>query len=206
MNKLIFTILFILFYQFSYAAFRSDSSHIKFLFGFDARNSFIKGHQAKIFGIKPGIQLFNKVRMGLGLYFLNPPIVKEGEIKGLSGQPIEGKAELRFAYLSTWAEYIIIHKPRWEISTPVHIGLGSIEVLYKPYNQSIIPSQKRASVVGYYKFFKWIGLGAGVGYRQMLSGKTLIRESFNSPIYMIKVKIFLGYLYKKYIRKKDVVE
>jgi hypothetical protein len=39
---------------------------------------------------------------------------------------------------------------------------------------------------------KWFGVGAGVGYRLMLLDNPAKKHSFNSPIYTVKLKLFVG--------------
>jgi hypothetical protein len=53
-----------------------------------------------------------------------------------------------------------------------------------------------ASLVGHYKILKWIGIGSGLGFQLMLKDNPAIMENFNTPVYSIKIKIFLGDIYR----------
>ena len=48
-----------------------------------------------------------------------------------------------------------------------------------------------------YKITRFFGLGAGIGYRQMLSENDKIREALNSPLYVLKIKVFIGEFFRK---------
>ncbi len=50
--------------------------------------------------------------------------------------------------------------------------------------------------VATYRILRWVGLSGGVGFRQMLISNSKVEESFNSPVYVFKIRIFLGEVYK----------
>ena len=52
------------------------------------------------------------------------------------------------------------------------------------------------NVSGHYKIIPWLGVGLGSGYRFMYSGNSNTSRNFNSPIYVLKIKVFLGDIYK----------
>jgi hypothetical protein len=47
-----------------------------------------------------------------------------------------------------------------------------------------------------YKVLKWVGLGAGIGYRFMLVSNPEIDTDFSSMVYSIRIKVFLGEIMK----------
>jgi hypothetical protein len=63
------------------------------------------------------------------------------------------------------------------------LGSGLL-VLYEPYS------------IGIYKFTPWFGLGFGIGYRLVLVGNKTINENINSPIYVVKAKLYASELLK----------
>ena len=58
-------------------------------------------------------------------------------------------------------------------------------LFYEPYS------------VGLYKPIPWIGVGFGVGYRLVFVGNNSLAENLNSPIYVFKVKLLAGVLYRR---------
>lgn len=180
----------------------------KFLFGFDSRRSIIENKPSKIFGIRIGMQLKNpKVRIGLGAYNMQNQMKRPDEkVKEVKNNL--DTLQIDYGYLGFFYEYVWLDKNKFEISTPFLFGLGSVDRSYKDANRELIKLPKinitvlEASVSAQYKFLPWLGLGSGVGYNFVLSGQPELSRAFNSPFYVLKVKLFLGDLYRG-LRKKD---
>ncbi len=194
----------------------------KFLFAFDARSSFIRfdgaTHNAKLFGLKLGATYKNRHRFGWGVYFLQnnktPIVVEKGLVPRLDTITNEIVLDtlvhrVNFGYQSLFYEYVFYQKRRWEFSAPLHIGYGVAEVregIRGQLGDSLIGSVgvplMGLSVGGHYKVMPWIGVGAGVGYRLMLSGDNNVRRALNAPLFIIKVKLFLGDTYRGVFKRK----
>ncbi len=56
---------------------------------------------------------------------------------------------------------------------------------------------------GQYKITRWFGLGMGAGFRIMLINNKGISSRFNSPIYIFKIKVFFGEIYRSIFLKKE---
>ena len=98
-------------------------------------------------------------------------------------------------------EYVFFRNKRWEFSIPLQIGIGNTHYEYhygdhKFRNNWSVIINYEASISGHYKILKWFGVGAGIGYQLMLKDNPAIKENFNTPVYSIKLKIFLGDIYK----------
>ena len=52
------------------------------------------------------------------------------------------------------------------------------------------------SAVATYRILRWVGLSAGLGYRVGILNNDKVEESFNSPVYTFKFRIFFGEIYK----------
>ena len=157
-------------------------SAIKFIIATDGRRSFITDQKAKMGGIKLGLEYEEKIRAGLGFYFLKSFETKEDTIT------------IDFNYLGPYWEFLIFKEKRGEISLPLQFGLGGIKAY--EFETGKVLFDKSVGVVtislsGYYKFFTWLGIGGGLGYRQMLTKHQIIKREFNAPIYIVKIKIFL---------------
>ena len=53
------------------------------------------------------------------------------------------------------------------------------------------------------KIVKWVGVGFGVGYRIMLLNNPDIPDKLSSPLYVLRLKIFLDEVYRSIFPKKE---
>ncbi|MEM6271128.1 MAG: hypothetical protein AAF998_16945 [Bacteroidota bacterium] len=174
------------------AAFRSTP---KVLVGFDSKRSFIDNRDVRIFGVRAGLEFDRKVGVGFGIYFLRSPFVRNF-IEPADGGGVDTiRSNLRFGYVSAWFEYMIYASRRWEVSVPLTLGFGEAEFSgfeERTYTQILL---LEASLEAQYKIFPWLGLGAGVGYRQPITGERSIRTIIDAPIYRFGIRVFLGYFW-----------
>jgi hypothetical protein len=204
-----FSIPFLTQAQDSLSVKKSAGSHIKIVFNIDTRSSFVFAESINIGGLKLGIEWKNKIRTGIGGYFLLSGITRRITYdRGKSDEQLANYT-LRFNYIAVYAEYVLFQTKRWEISTPVQFGVGTIYYDIKFDNRQRTSTTNRypfiiePTLAGHYKIYNWIGVGAGLGYRAMFSNvnQTSIEKNFNAPIYIIKVKLFLGDLYRDFQKK-----
>ncbi len=184
----------------------------KLILHFDSRRSVVLDRNSKITGIRAGLQFAGRWRSGLGTYFLRPPIRITGVVNAGTEEADTVTAEIKFSYLSVFAEYVWLQNRKWEFSVPLTFGVGSTRLQYVA-DQGKLTTLKRIpislvelSVNGHYKFFSWLGLGAGFGYRKTLTGRPIIEQAFDAPFYIIKIKIFLGPVYDAIFKKEKVSE
>lgn len=180
----------------------SDSlKKYKFNFFFDGRKSFISGNPVSIGGVRLGIQHVQKWRIGIGLYGLNTTILRNVIINQGTSAEKAVEAKLEFGYLSFYYERILYKSNKWEISIPVQLGAGDAKLTYLDSSR-VVAINKRSvsliepSVMAEYRFLKWAGVGVGLGLRKMLVKSEVLEDNFNAPIYLIKLKIHFGDLYK----------
>ncbi len=169
--------------------------------GLDSRHSFISSRDVSTLGLKVSLDFENRLRFGYGVYFLfRNRIVRDFALTDSLGNNYTVKSELQFTYLSAFAEYVFFLNDHWEFSAPINLGIGDVGF-------SNINQEKKTvlltefGVMGSYKIFPFFGLGGGIGYRQILAGGQFIRDDFNSPTYSFGLRFWVGYLYKKYIKK-----
>jgi hypothetical protein len=173
---------------------------VKPIFNFDARYTLIDRKLVLLNGIKFGLEWKEKVRTGLGIYLLSTPFYKEiGPFPETNGS-VTGR--LRFGYVAGYTEYVLYRSEKWEFSTPLQFGAGP---LYYDYKNAAGHSRRtdrqtiylvEPSITGHYKFFYWLGIGAGAGYRQILNQPTQLNNDLDAPVFYIRGKLFLGELYK----------
>jgi hypothetical protein len=60
-------------------------------------------------------------------------------------------------------------------------------------------------VSAHYRIFSWLGVGMGLGYRQVLTPDTLVNQAVSGVFASFKLKIFLGDLYFL-IFKPDIIK
>lgn len=173
---------------------------IKFVLGLDGRSSFItynKPFFARIGGLRLGIEV-GKLRVGVGFYGLST----DYETMDTSETGDIFTYRLNFNYFSYFAEYLFYQNKRWEVSLPVYIGYGFSALKFTSLNGIKGSIDKRPVILiepviaCQYKLKHWIGIGTGLGYRRMIVSNKVMPVEFNSLIYIVKVKLFLGEIYK----------
>ena len=198
----------------------SPKAKIKIAFGFDFRSSFLKDFPVKIFGIKAGVDFptkIGRIKLGIGFNQLLGDNKKVFTIAKLpiSGEPINQKIifDLTFQYFCVYTEYVFLSKKRWELAAPLQLGLGYIKYQNgrsKLGNYYSVPARYpfviEPSLSVQFKLFNWFAFGPEAGYRAMIvngdptikSAKngTPIESYFNGLIYIFRVKISFGELYR----------
>jgi len=178
----------------------------KFFLTLDKTGSFVGGRAASTNEIKLGLEFKKTLRLGIGFGELVSDIVADKSIvTELSGKDSLVKAELSLSYFSLNSEYVFYDSKRWQIAMPVGVGIGSS---YFSYFERVKGEYKTnrtdeggvlimvATGQATYRILRWVGLSGGVGYRFALISNSKVQESFNSPVYVLKVRIFLGEIYK----------
>ncbi|MFL5764957.1 MAG: hypothetical protein ACJ77K_13520 [Bacteroidia bacterium] len=185
------------------------------LFGkFDSRNSFIDGSRAKIFGIKAGLNYGNRLYFGVGYNQLSPPAKdfdKEIDVVNAAGQSEKTTAMLRLFYISLHAEYVFYQTKKWQLSMPLQFGVGQIYYKYNYLGKRKVMEQDlnfvyEPAVSVEYKFVKWAGVGADIGYRFMLTDYERLNRKFNSPTYAFKFLIYYNEIVKSLFPKSKLAE
>jgi hypothetical protein len=167
-------------------------------FKFETRNSFITGNDAKIYGIKAGINFGRKLSLGIGYNFIGTELQEEIVVDG-----IRYNAEIQMNYWAPFAEYSFYRKGPWELSAPIQLGLGNSFLCISDNQETRMLNKGR--VVLYepgmafeFKILKLLGVGAGVGYRIMLKNNRDIQQQFTSPVYALRVRLIFDEVYKRY--------
>jgi hypothetical protein len=184
----------------------------KFIHSFDGKKSFLASQKVGIFGCRLGLQYKDKFRTGMGFYFLSGP---SNEIYTFNEtiSPKTVKAKLDFSYLTLFYEPIVFQDchQRWVLSVPTQMGVGTAQLSYMDSTQTV-PERKviyaKSAVLtevvfmAEYRLFRWLGFGSGVGLRVMLTNDEIIKRNLNAPIYVFKIRIGWGELYKMTFKEK----
>ncbi len=169
--------------------------------GLDGRQSFLfarnKTVPIKVGGVNLGIEINGYYRSGLGFYSWDK---QQKNIIVHAGKPDEKEvaADISFEYMSLYNEVAWLQRKQWELSTSLQLGIGSVVITYNNEQDQEVevlneePGVAALSLRGYYKFFTWLGVGGGAGYRYMLTSKQPVKDRFNAPFYMTSIKLFLS--------------
>ena len=174
----------------------------------DSRNSFISNSRAKILGIKLGLNYNNRMHIGIGYHQLSPPAndfnkqVYYGNALGLRDSVT---ARLRLYYISVYVEYIFYQTKHWSLGMPLQLGIGKTYYKYELYGQKTQVDETlnfiyEPAVSINYKFVKWFGVGADIGFRFMVAGDRKLNQ-FNSPTYAFKILINYSEIYRSLFSK-----
>jgi hypothetical protein len=173
----------------------------------DTRNSFIYNSRIKIFGLKVGLSYGKRLYVGIGYNQIYPyakatknfdkPMYYTNDANATDS--VTGKLQL--FYFSAQLEYVYYRNRHWQLSMPLQIGVGQTYYKYalarkKMYTEKFTCLIYEPAVSVEYRFVKWIGVGADVGFRFMLTQSKELNQKFNSPTYVFKFLIYYDEIYK----------
>ncbi|CAM3864424.1 hypothetical protein FLBR109950_05535 [Flavobacterium branchiophilum] len=161
-------------------------------FQLDNRFSSINSINITIFGAKVGMQYNKLARIGIGGSFIVNPVSFDYYNKK---KKINETNVLHFWYLSVFNDWIIYKDNRWQVFATEQIGYGKPR-FQKEINDEIVSNVNRNLIVNEfsaqvnYKVVPWFGLGTGIGYRHILNGEATLKQTFDAPIYIVKVIVY----------------
>lgn len=185
----------------------------KFFLTLTSYNSFILTDRAKINGLVLGLDWNKRVRIGVGFFGLNQNtnVIDEITISDSTGNLVTN-GNLKFGYVSLSPEYTFYKNYPWQFSASMNLGWGNTyyEYLTTDSTGNKILHQTNSNRLGLtnvsvnaqYNIFKWLGLGAGLGYNFTFDSQKTVRKSFNSPVYSFGIKIFFGEIFRAIFPKK----
>lgn len=171
-------------------------SHRRAVFQIDQRFSIINGKVAGINGFRGGVEWRGRWRAGLGFYRLSGGLLTRTALP--AGLPPGTRDEVRFRYLAGYGEYVFIGNRRWELSAPFQAGVGYYYTrFFLPDGRDERSSRKvlylvEPSVAAHYRVFRWVGIGAGTGYRQVFASGEQPEDQISGYIFFARAKLFLG--------------
>lgn len=165
-------------------------------FSIEAKQTSLRGHNVQLLGFRGGMQWQKKYKAGLGYYFMSSKVDEK-----LIYQGIEVPARLKFNLVSVYGEFTFYQSNKWTLNAGLQPGvgwknnqLGANTKLEKEVFMSLEPN-----ISGNYKILYWVGLGGGLGYRQVLLGYPLSAYRLSGPDINFNVVIFFDALFKKFI-------
>lgn len=183
-------------------------SRIRFMLNLDNRESMIKDHELNIYGLRIGLQFGKHWRVGMGYYNIFTPLDIPFVYRRQRYQ-----LEIYFKELTVFGEYVFLQNKHWEFSVAGHFGEGFARQSTKNRKDVILKTSEtnaallEGSISGHYKIWYWVGIGAGIGYRRMLNPDQLLKDNYDAPIYILKMKFFVSDIYRHWhqhwLQKKD---
>ncbi len=171
-------------------------------FRIDSRHSFVANRVARIFGVKAGLDYNEKVKLGLGFNFLWNDVQQQRVLTNELGDLDTLDATFKLNYFSPYFEYVFYRENNWQISVLGLVGVGKSRFDYTD-NTGFEGSINNSWVFLWepymsaeYRVWKYLGIGAGVGYRLAYSSNTFTRSRLSSPIYILKLKVYMKDLLK----------
>jgi len=172
----------------------------------DRTGSFVSGKEATTNELRVGLEFKKKLRLGIGFAALVSDVVAEKvAVTEMTNVDSVVNAKLSLSYMTFSAEYTFYDSKRWQITMPVTLGIGSSYFNYFEYVKGDYQTKKldEGTVVIFgptgvatYRILRWVGVSGGIGFRYVLVNNSKVKESFNSPIYLFRIRIFLGEIYK----------
>jgi hypothetical protein len=173
----------------------------KFQLGLDNRRSFIRDRDVGIIGLRAGLDFEGRARVGFGVYTLSSPFEETLVQKDFLGILDTTRARLRLSYMTAYFGYVLFLTKRWEVSVPVHLGVGD----YRYTKLRMDPRtylMTEAGLSASYRIAPFIGLTGGIGHRVVLAGGAAIRQSFNAATYSLGIKIWTGYILERFMEMR----
>ena len=165
----------------------------KFDLSFDARQTIIGNTQARLGGLRIGMEYRRVNRFGLGIYNFSDG-VKTNSLSSIG--PDVSLANLNLSYFSIYYERVLAFNKYIEWSTTIHRGIGNISGYYvigtgptaelKNFDQVVRPLE--ISTTNYFHLTYFISVGVGVGYRYIRNVPTEITKVYNAPIALFRFR------------------
>jgi hypothetical protein len=176
------------------------------LVGFDSRRSSFDDRKVKFIGLRLGAQHRGVHRFGLGFYRMNRGEIYDGILVDRPDASADAEVQYIAGFATLFYERVIMQAGKLELATPIYIGGGTVEELYKDVAGTFRPFvQEPFSVLGFgvmakYRIFHWIEPGFGGGMRFIYNSRPEVVRTLQRPYYAFKVSILLGEFYRHVIR------
>jgi hypothetical protein len=160
----------------------------------DMRGSFVRNESVRIAGLKLGLEHAGRFQYGIGYSLLFSPVERQERVEGVG----EVTTRLRMGYLSPYVDYAFYQRGPWEVRLPVQIGLGRISQGYtdgsgsrQEVRSSLLFLYEPAMTVQY-RFWKYLAVGGGWGFRLAFTNSGALGEGLTAPIYTLGLRVFFG--------------
>jgi hypothetical protein len=160
-------------------------------FQLNNRRSLIDDKLVAFWGFKLGLKLNKYHEVGASFTFMP---FKHSFSEQIADSNYKASAKLNF--ISLYYEPTLLFRNNWEIDVPFFIGAGTVR---GRYNNSISDTyaftkntnvyMAEASVMTYYKFYKYFSFGLGAGYRKALGSNQVINNNLSASFFLAKIRL-----------------
>lgn len=171
------------------------------------RRSLIDKKLVAFWGGKLGLKLNKYHEIGISYSFLP---FKHTFTTQLADSNFRASAKLNL--ISLYYEPTLLFRNKWEIDVPLFIGTGKVKSRYNTFISDMYSNSRttkvymaEASIIAYYKFYKYFSFGMGAGYRKTFGPDKIINENFTAPFIQGKIRLefeAIGKDLRKYLRKQ----
>ena len=164
----------------------------------DMRGSFVRNRNVQIAGAKVALEHAGRFQYGIGYSFLFTPVSGLAQVEGLGEVP----TRLRVGYLSPYVDYAFYQRGPWEVRLPVQLGIGRAATTYRDPERRRQQLQATGLLIYepamtvQYRFWKYLALSGGWGFRLVWQTGDKLGENLNAPIYSLGVRVFFGDLWR----------
>jgi hypothetical protein len=159
----------------------------------ESRYSFITNELISVTGVRLGVAYKRKLRIGGGLSWLKTDRAYSFYDRSVSGELIETRKYLKFAYLCYYIDFVYYRTKRWQLSVPIQAGTG-LAWFQKEKAYAFGNGEKKRFILLYepgitvqFKLLRYIGVGGDAAFRFLLNREKKIGEQLNSPTFSIKL-------------------
>jgi len=171
----------------------------KWTVGFTGNRSLADGEPVRFFGIYAGKDYDDLLRLALGIQFLSPDLYEQEILpRGTVTDTIWRTTNMAYWFFRTELTYY--RTPKWKLTAPVSIGLGSMKQTERISNRITPRIQENLTVPldvgteGIYFVNPWFGLKAGLGLRLAFGKESF--STFSAPYYKLGFGLYPMELYK----------
>jgi hypothetical protein len=182
-----------------------------FVFKFDNRFSLAGSQFFTIYGFRTGVKFHQKHEVGVALNWISSKNILEVLLPKESDatDPKTAEGIFYYRYAGLFYEYDFYQHKRWQMSVPLQVGGGRAGLnVYDISTQTFLADQRAKFLLfepAYnvsYKVIRYFGVGSGLGYRFVLSPQKVVNENLTRPVFILKLKLYLGEIYRGIIGKK----
>ncbi len=164
----------------------------------DIRGSFVDNRNVRLMGVKLGLEHAGRFQYGIGYTFLYTPVSRTEVVEGVGSTTLR----LRVGYISPYVDYAFYQRGRWEVRIPVQIGIGAASTAYTDATGERVKYQRTGlllyepAMYVQYRFWRYLGVGGGWGFRLVWQTGDRIGENLSAPIYAFGLRVFLGDIWR----------
>jgi len=170
-------------------------------FRLESRWSFLEKDAIRISGFRLGVSFRKKLRIGGGISWISSDFTQNTLQLYPDGNYYEVKQFLNFFYLCYYIDFVFYKTRRWQLSTPVQVGLGSYwwtssrKFFLKEIHYDHFLFLYEPGINVQYKILPFLGLGMDAAYRFGSADSGMLKRNFFSPVYALKLLIWFDQLF-----------